>query len=616
MHKYHGLALLACLTLLGGLAACGKQDGQGDLFTFEATPCPMELPASVRQGEEIVCGYVAVPEEHAHPEGETLRLAVAVVKSTSEHPAPDPLVMEPGGPGLSTLALLPSMLPGLADLRAQRDVVLVEQRGTLYAEPHLLCEEALPACRDRLLADRVNLSAYNSLEITADIVMALAALGYDEFNFYGVSYSTMVAQHMMRDYPERLRSVILDSVAPLSVNGFVQLPNSADEAFHLLFESCAADPACSHHFPDLERVFFELVEELNREPVTVHVGAPEGFSLSLSGDLLIAQLFSSLQSGPVAMLPANIYAMANGDYRWLESLGSASSASDVSLGMRLSVLCAEEMDYTEADFEPVTHYAQIAALIREGFDLRGACAVWKVKPLSADVSTPVVSDLPTLILSGEFDPNTPPGGGSLVAETLSQSYVYTFPGLGHNVVSNSLCAQSILLHFLADPTHEPEADCVTGMGRRFVIPADEIELEPFADPVAGLQGVLPAGWGGAGPGLYVGLNTKGDLAFLLVLRLPENSLDMNLAPRLQRLGLETLPESTGRRETAAWAWDLYTFEGNAPALGGKVMVDYAIAETQDGNLLVGLHAAPGAYEDLHEAVWVPVVKALAPLPAQ
>jgi hypothetical protein len=307
--------------------------------------------------------------------------------------------------------------------------------------------------------------------------------------------------------------------------------------------------------------------------------------------------------------------MANGDYGWLENLGTPSSQAAVSLGMRLSVLCSEEIDYTDADYQPARYYAQVVDLIREGSDLRKACAVWNVKPLSDDVDAPVVSDIPTLILSGEFDPNTPPSGGSLVAETLSHSYVYTFPGLGHDVVNNSLCARSIVLDFLADPAQEPEADCLSGLGRQFVIPMDEIELEPFADPVAGLQGVLPAGWASAGLGLYAGLNAKGELAFLLVLRLPDLPLDQTLTPRVQRLGVDALPESTGRRETAAFAWDLYALEGNASAPEGKVMVDYAIAETQDGDYLVGLHTAPGEYEDLHEAVFLPVVDALAPLPA-
>jgi pimeloyl-ACP methyl ester carboxylesterase len=604
---------LALLTILLGLATCGRQKDGGDVSTFEQSPCPMELPNGVVEGEEIVCGYVTVPKEHARPEGDTIRLAVATVKSTSEHPAADPLVMEAGGPGISTLALLPSMLPGLTDLRAQRDIVLVEQRSTLYSKPNLLCTNALTACRDRLLAKGVNLSAYNSLEITADIVMALAALGYDEFSFYGVSYSTMLAQHMMRDYPERLRSVILDSVAPLSVNGFVQLPNSADEAFRLLFEGCAADPACSHHFPGLERVFFELVEELNTDPVTVHLDAPQESDMLVTGDLLIFQLFDGLQRGPVSMLPAHIYAMANDDYRWIETLGVPSSPNIVSLGMRMSVLCAEEMDYTDTDFTREIHYAQIGALIRDGFDLREECAAWNVKPLSDEVGAPVVSDIPTLILSGEFDPNTPPSSGRLVAETLSHSYVYTFPGIGHNVLSNSLCAQSMLLDFLADPTHEPGADCMTGMGRQFVVTADEIELEPFTDQVTGIRGVLPAGWASAGPGLYAGLNSKGDLAFLLMLRLPDIPLDRNLTPRLQRLGVDAMPGSTGRRETTAFIWDLYTFEGNAPALGGKVMVDYAIAETGGGDYLIGLHATPGEYQDLHKTVFLPAVDALTPL---
>ena len=170
--------------------------------------------------------------------------------------------------------------------------------------------EALTACRDRLVAEGVNLSAYDSLENAADIVMALTALGYEKFNFYGVSYSTMLAQHLMRDYPHRLRSVILDSVAPLSVNGFVQLPNSADRAFRLLFESCEADPACNQHFPNLETAFFDLVEELNQNPVTVRFGAPWQIAELMTGDRLIGQLFDSLQQGLAPMLPATIYAIA------------------------------------------------------------------------------------------------------------------------------------------------------------------------------------------------------------------------------------------------------------------------------------------------------------------
>jgi pimeloyl-ACP methyl ester carboxylesterase len=445
-------------------------------------------------------------------------------------------------------------------------------------------------------------------------VTALTALGYDKFNLYGTSYSTTLAQHIMRDYPDRLRSVILDGVAPLSVNGLVQMPNSVDRAFRLLFESCTADPDCNYHFPDLETVFFDLLEEHDRNPVTVPFGGPGEIEMLVTGERLVWRLFINLQSGPIAMLPASIYAMADGDYRLMANLGTPFLPQGLlASGMGNSVLCAEGTDYRDADWDLVGTYPQVGALIRDGFDIRDECAVWDVAPLDDDTSAPVVSDVPTLILSGEFDPNPPPGGGDLVAQTLSHSYVYTFPGLTHGAFSDSPCAQSITLDFLADPTRAPDAGCIAGMGLRFVVPTADVRLEPFTDAAYGIRGLLPAGWVNAGPGTFVRLDSTGDLAFLTMTRLPTLPLDQHLDPRLQRLGVNELPKRGGRYETVALTWDLYALEGTLSSLGGAARVDLAIAETEAGIFLVGLYATPEEYEALHAAVFVPVVEGLTPL---
>ncbi len=163
--RFKVLSLLALLSMLLGLTACAEkatpeptetatpteaapeptatvEPTQKPAAPFDEAPCPMELPKNVVEGQDIVCGYVNVPGEHANPDGDTIRLAVAVIKSPSSDPAPDPLVVEAGGPGVSTLASAPSMLAS-ANLRAQRDIVLVEQRGTRFSEPYLLCEEIL-----------------------------------------------------------------------------------------------------------------------------------------------------------------------------------------------------------------------------------------------------------------------------------------------------------------------------------------------------------------------------------------------------------------------------------------------------------------------------------------
>jgi hypothetical protein len=334
----------------------------------------------------------------------------------------------------------------------------------------------------------------------------------------------------------------------------------------------------------------------------------------VTGDRLIWQLFANLQKGPIATSPASIYAMANGDDSLMASFGIPFlPASRYISGMSNSVLCAEETDYSESDWSFEGFYPQVGSVIRDGIDLQDECAVWNVDPLSDDVSVPVVSDIPTLILSGEFDPDTPPGGGSLVAETLNNAYVYVFPGLTHGALSNSLCAQSIIWDFLNDPAHEPDDSCIADMGLQFLVPTDDMQMRPFTSNAYGIHSVAPAGWINASPGLFARLNSNGVLAFLTVIKLPNLPLDQHLAPRLQRLGIDELPKATDQYTTAALTWDLYSFEGEMQSLGRTVKVDYGIAATEAGIYLVGLYAAPIEYETLHEAVFMPVVDALAPL---
>ncbi|MCJ7626586.1 MAG: alpha/beta hydrolase, partial [Anaerolineaceae bacterium] len=250
----------------------------------------------------------------AVPGGETIRLAFAIIRSTSETPQPDPLVIETGGPGISTLTSAP-WLVSMPDLRVHRDIVLIEQRGTRYSEPNLYCdkiieavkenltsgvidnekatqlENALAACRGRLTAQGIHLSAYDSLENAADIPMVLSALGYDSYNFYSISYATRLAQHLMCDHPERLRSVIIDAPVPFSVDYTARAPESVARAFKQLFESCSDDPLCDDAYPDLESVFYDLVDAYDETPIRVHFEEPEAVDIEVSGQTLVWMLY-------------------------------------------------------------------------------------------------------------------------------------------------------------------------------------------------------------------------------------------------------------------------------------------------------------------------------------
>ena len=191
---------------------------------FEKTECWFKEPA----GHDVECGWVIVPEDHARPEGKTIKLAVARFKSDASQPEPDPVIYLEGGPGGSALKSYTSQFDFLfGPLLEKRDVVLFDQRGTGYSQPALACPEynqavidmlpkdmtaaesetvankALLACRDRLVKEGVNLDMYNSAQNAADIEALRQALGYDQVNLYGISYGTRLALTALRDAPAK-----------------------------------------------------------------------------------------------------------------------------------------------------------------------------------------------------------------------------------------------------------------------------------------------------------------------------------------------------------------------------------------------------------------------------
>lgn len=605
---------------------------------FAPAACPFTLPPGITEGKDIVCGYVTVPEEHAQPAGATLRLAVVIIKSTSAAPAPDPLVMAAGGPGASIVASAPALLAVTdPDLRGQRDIVLIEQRGVRYSEPFLFCPElqtlarawvsqplpaaeraarraeTVAACRERLTAEGINLAAYNSLESAADIPWVVSALGYDRFNFYGISYATLLAQHLMRDYPERLRSVILDAPAPLGVDYVAAAPANTQQAFRRFFERCAADPACAAAYPDLETVFFNLVEELNAHPRTVRFESP-AVEAVVTGDTLVWMLYQHLYYATLPMLPAWLAAFADqsGD-DLITALGPELLLSMPTNGMSFSVRCADEAARLGAAPDVTGVHPQVAATLREAFSIQADCQVWAVPPLPETALQPVTSEIPTLILSGELDPVTPATNAELLVQRLRRSFAYTFPGRGHGTFLRHRCPMLLVLDFLRDPTRAPDSTCLADMGVQFVIPTASLQLAPFTDETFGLQGMLPVGWAEVQSGVYLYVDTQQRATLLEVVRLPDQPLEEQIASWLPTYGITEFPAPSGTRETAAFTWDLYSFTGQIAGLGAA-QATIAMAQTETGVYFVGLYAPPATAADLREQVFLPVVDALARLP--
>lgn len=443
------------------------------------------------------CGYVTVPEHHSQPDGPTIQVAVVRTRSTGDNPAPDPFFMEQGGPGDSTIGVFPTQglpqLPNLQNILATRDMVFVEERGTLYSRPNLICSEKLKhdiqvakglienldrsfvaACRDRLAAEGVNFSAFNSVENAADMYFVAETLGYDSFNFYGTSYGTLLGQYVIEQAEEhtaQLRSIMIDAVVTSNIEFNAPAGSTASYALRNLFAECAQDEQCNQKFPDLETVFFALVDQLNQQPVpatlngTDEAGEPlDPIETTLDGQDLVLAVFTNLYSfSDNRSLPSNIYQAAqNNNFAWVADALAPSYAPHAE-AMYVSVLCARA-NSIQADgatfFDPP--YEQFRSLGEEAAEeLRRGCEL-----IPVDLEEPFVLDntgIPTLIYNGSRDPITPLPYGQYVGSQLSNAYVVTVPGSGHGSMLFLPCPGQVAVDFLADPTQAPDLSCINDM---------------------------------------------------------------------------------------------------------------------------------------------------------
>jgi pimeloyl-ACP methyl ester carboxylesterase len=459
--------------------------------TFEQTDCMFTLPEGIQEGVDVICGYVTVPEQHAVPDGPTIKLAVAIIKSKETPAAADPIFFAQGGPGGSTIdAYAAPFLDSSNRLRAGRDLVLFDQRGAYYSKPNLVCTEimdltiktldqnlsseesdkmfmqALRDCQARLSTEGINLSAYNSLENAADIDSIRSALGYEQINLYGVSYGTLLALHTMRLYPAMLRSVVIDSVVPTQRNFVLEAPRTEDRAFTTLFEGCKADEHCNRAYPDLEEVFFNLVDQFNKTPAKITLTDPTSqktYPAILNGDGFQASIFQMLYSSEIIpMLPRLIYAARDGNFTVFELFYSLLTFDyTMSYGMYYSVICAEDADFNLSDYDLSGLRPQIVESEADSAEfLLDTCQMWDVDYLGPQLDEPVQSDIPTLILTGDYDPITPPDYARQAAETLPNSTLVEFPDGGHGELTSSDCADEIFLQFIADPNTRPDTSCL------------------------------------------------------------------------------------------------------------------------------------------------------------
>jgi pimeloyl-ACP methyl ester carboxylesterase len=612
--------------------------------TFEETSCPFNVP----EGTPVKCGFVVVPEDHSNPDGPTIRLAVVVAKDQSDEHQPDPVILLAGGPGERAVANALQFAPTLTPLHPKRDLIIFDQRGVGDSEPALECPEfvqaildnlnepdvnvatetmfnAFMSCRDRLVSQGINLAAYTTTQSAGDVDAIRTALGYEQINLYGGSYGSLLAQATMRDFPDDIRSVAMNSTLPLEKSVFVDATTTVANAILRLLDSCAADEACNGAYPDLQTVLFEVIDRLNAEPIPITVTNPldgQSYDALLTGDAVRGNLGTFLYiSRIIPVLPQAIFDVHNGDVDLMTQLSSTRLAllDLLSRGMMLSVMCNEDLvGRTPKDLLNITAGlpSQLVSSADPEFTIEygmfGICENWPVPGADLSAKEPLVSDIPTLVLEGEFDPVTPPEYGQLVASYLLNGYYFEFPGVGHDVLSND-CALQIAGAFVTDPTQAPEATCISQMsGVSFDIPgeAPELVMEAFIDEERGFSGLVPAGWQELAPANLARGQTALDPTYF-VLEASDTSADVLFASLIAQLGIDPAPESIVSAEVGSFSWDFYRFENP----GGN-MADLAIAEDGEKAYFVYLVSPPNEHDALYEQLFLRAVAAMASLESE
>ena len=427
------------------------------------------------------CGTLAVPEDPGAPDGRSVDVFVAIMPSLSSTPRPDPLVLIAGGPGESTVDMYLQLKGAFEPVRRERDVILVDQRGTGRSAAGFDCgvpdELSLETTGDERLAKYIDQCLrelehdprfYTTSVAVQDLDRVRAALGIAQWNVYGVSYGTRVAQQYLRRFPERARSVVLDGVVPPELALGPDIAREAQRALDRIFARCAADEGCNAHFPSLPAEFKELLARLDKEPVaTVSPYAAEagGRAAADAGKFAAPQLRAlvrllSYSTTTVALLPAMLHEAHEGDYAPLANQTATTLRrlpESLSFPMSNAVVCTEDAPFAPAGSREGLDATYLGTTIVDA--LAEICAKWPTGVMDADLKMPLVSDRPVLLMSGSNDPITPPEYAARAAAKLAHATQLVGADQGHGLIAVG-CVPRLLRSFLEHPDQPLDAACL------------------------------------------------------------------------------------------------------------------------------------------------------------
>jgi pimeloyl-ACP methyl ester carboxylesterase len=493
---------IIAMTLLLSMSAARDNTTQQQAAKPQPAPALVLSPCNIEgTSEKVNCGTYEVYENRASKKGRKISLKVVVFPATGKERAPDPFVYIPGGPGSSATEDAPYVAPQFAKIREHRDLLFVDQRGTGGSHP-LNCEffndadiqsyfgyffplEDVRKCREQL-EQKADLTLYTTPIAMDDLDEVRAALGYERLNLFGASYGTRASLVYLKSHPKHVRTVTLQGVAPTNQYGPLDFAQGMERALQGTLGECAADETCNRAFPTLRAETKAVLERLIQGPVEVEVRknfdrggdatgpAPskERVKIKLSRDLAVeAVRYMLYHPGGASRVPLVLHQAAQGNFVPLAENALSYRRNLVATGangMYLSVTCAEDLPW----IKPGEGERLAANTFLGDYRLRQqreACALWPRGNIPGDYSEPVRGSTPVLILTGAWDPVTPPSNGDATARHLSNSLHVVVPHGAHGFggLEGIACIERLNREFVEKGTVKGlDTSCVKNIRRK------------------------------------------------------------------------------------------------------------------------------------------------------
>nr|WP_314546403.1 alpha/beta fold hydrolase [uncultured Massilia sp.] len=454
---------------LAPLLLCGSQHAASaaPAVTPGAAPYDCHLPGVE---ESLRCLKLPVPLQPGQPA--TLALHVTIAPALREGARPDPVFVLAGGPGEAGSDVLPLLATAFKRVRATRDIVFIDQRGTglsgrlecksgLDDDVQLSDDEVDAELKRCIAASKAPFAAYTTANAARDIEAVRRALGYGKINLWGGSYGTRLGQAYARAYPASVRALVLDGVAApeqvIPAGG-----RDGQAALDRLFDHCANDAACRAAYPTLRADFATLVGKLDAAPLKLNLPDPRT-ARQVEVTMTSARLLDTVRNmlyapADARRLPFLVHSAFEG--RWQPFVARRNLAADFAPDaspatlMHLAVVCAEDVPR----LTPALAAQDASPLTKElTTRMRGLCRVMNVPAVPWVAPTRI--EAPALLLSGALDPVTPPHRAASAARHMAHAQHLVVANVGHGV-SQLGCAPRLLRAFFDQPAKKVDGACL------------------------------------------------------------------------------------------------------------------------------------------------------------